>query len=56
MAKKPDGDPKSRAQNLGNGGETHRQADKTAPALTTDQGLPIGDNQNSLRLGERGPG
>jgi catalase len=37
----------------GNGGETH-QTD-TATALTTNQGIPISDNQNSLKLGERGP-
>ncbi len=37
----------------GNGGEIH-QAD-TSTALTTNQGIPISDNQNSLKLGERGP-
>ena len=38
----------------GNGGETHQ----TAPpgnAITTNQGTPIADNQNSLRDGRRGP-
>jgi catalase len=38
----------------GNGGETHQQAtDKNI--LTTDQGIPVSDNQNSLKSGERGP-
>jgi catalase len=37
------------------GGETHQQADSTEIPLTTNQGLPVSDNQNSLRAGERGP-
>ena len=37
----------------GNGGEWHQQAQDTA--LTTNQGLPISDNQNSLRANPRGP-
>ena len=39
----------------GNGGETHQRATGAAPVLTTNQGLPIADNQNSLRAFERGP-
>jgi catalase len=36
--------------------ETHQQAgDGTAP-LTTAQGVPVSDDQNTLRAGERGPG
>ena len=38
---------------IGNGGELHQIADKEV--LTTQQGVPIADDQNSLRLGERGP-
>src|ERR1700685_4108757 len=37
------------------GGETHQQAPLTQVPITTNQGLPISDNQNSLRAGERGP-
>jgi catalase len=37
-----------------NGGETHQQA-TTDVVLTTNQGLPISDNQNSLKGGGRGP-
>jgi catalase len=37
-----------------NGGETHQQA-TTDVLLTTNQGLPISDNQNSLKGGGRGP-
>ena len=32
-----------------------QQAGGAHPALTTDQGMPVGDNQNSLRGGRRGP-
>ncbi|MDF0489629.1 catalase [Sphingomonas sp. H39-1-10] len=39
----------------GNGGETHQQASGDAPVLTTNHGVPVSDNQNSLRSGERGP-
>jgi catalase len=39
----------------GNGGETHQVALGAAQSLTTNQGIRISDNQNSLRGGERGP-
>ncbi len=39
----------------GQGGEVHQTAGKHSPALTTNQGLPIADNQNSLKAGARGP-
>jgi catalase len=39
----------------GKGGETHQQTDKTLGTLTTQQGVPIADDQNSLRAGSRGP-
>jgi catalase len=35
--------------------ETHQTADEGGAVLTTNQGLPISDNQNSLKAGERGP-
>ncbi|HEX2746518.1 MAG TPA: catalase, partial [Verrucomicrobiales bacterium] len=35
--------------------ETHQTASGDAVALTTNQGLPISDNQNSLKAGTRGP-
>lgn len=41
-------------QTVGNGGETHQQADQNTPTLTTDVGTPIADNQNSLTAGKRG--
>ena len=39
----------------GQGGELHLQAGGSHPAMTTDQGIPVADNQNSLRQGPRGP-
>ncbi|MGO3105712.1 catalase [Psychrobacter celer] len=39
----------------GNGGETHQRADDDTKALTTQQGVVISDNQNSLKAGSRGP-
>ncbi|THV23359.1 catalase C [Peteryoungia ipomoeae] len=39
----------------GEGGELHQIADDDAPLLTTAQGGPVSDDQNSLRVGPRGP-
>ncbi|WP_366553082.1 catalase [Aquibaculum sediminis] len=41
--------------NRGEGGETHQVAGGEAPVLTTQQGIPVGDDQNSLKVGTRGP-
>ena len=38
-----------------NGGETHQTAARGGTVLTTNQGVPISDNQNSLKAGPRGP-
>ena len=40
---------------LGSGGEVHQQADAPETRLTTNQGVVISDNQNSLKAGARGP-
>ena len=40
----------------GQGGEIHQVASGDAPRLTTQQGIVVTDNQNTLRAGERGPG
>ncbi|MBB6192672.1 catalase [Sphingobium wenxiniae] len=40
---------------VGGGGELHQIAGKKDETLTTQQGVPIADDQNSLKLGERGP-
>jgi hypothetical protein len=39
----------------GEGGETHQVAGGDVPVLTTQQGVPVADDQNSLRIGRRGP-
>ena len=39
----------------GEGGETHQVAGGDVPVLTTQQGAPVADDQNSLRVGRRGP-
>jgi catalase len=39
----------------GPGGETHQLATGDTPVLTTQQGVPISDDQNSLKIGARGP-
>jgi catalase len=42
------------ATTTGAGGETHQTAGR-APTLTTQQGVPVADDQNTLRAGDRGP-
>ena len=39
----------------GKGGEVHQTAGADVPVLTTQQGTPISDDQNSLKIGVRGP-
>ncbi len=39
----------------GTGGELHQAAGGSHPVLTTNEGQPIADDQNSLRIGQRGP-
>jgi catalase len=36
-------------------GETHQTAEGKVPILTTQQGTPVSDDQNSLKVGARGP-
>jgi catalase len=51
MSRQTDKTDKSAAQ----GGETHQSAQGKTPVLTTQQGIPVADGQNSLRVGPRGP-
>jgi catalase len=46
---------KSPADSIGNGGELHQTAGGSVDTLTTQQGIPVADDQNSLRQGARGP-
>lgn len=39
----------------GEGGETHQVAEGDVATLTTAQGVPVADDQNSLKQGGRGP-
>src|ERR1700676_3100454 len=39
----------------GEGGETHQVSGSDVPVLTTKQGVPVADDQNSLKIGTRGP-
>jgi catalase len=39
----------------GEGGELHQIAQDDVPVLTTAQGGPVSDDQNSLKIGPRGP-
>lgn len=45
----------SYAEPQGPGGETHQVAGDETPTLTTAQGAPVADDQNTLRQGPRGP-
>ena len=43
------------ADDRGSGDELHEHAGGKHPELTTNQGIPVTDNQNSLRASPRGP-
>jgi len=43
------------SETAGPGGETHQRATGADTILTTDQGIAVSDNQNSLKVGARGP-
>src|SRR5258708_20095383 len=42
-------------ERVGSGGEIHQTSNGDNPALTTQQGVPVADDQNSLKIGARGP-
>jgi catalase len=45
----------SPTMSVGNGGEPHQRAQGDEAVLTTNHGVPVSDNQNSLKSGARGP-
>ena len=47
--------PEDGSSDVGNAGELHQMSGGAHPPLTTNQGLPVSDNQNSLRAHPRGP-
>ncbi len=53
--RKPAPSAKAGAERRGSGDELHQSAGGKHPPLTTNQGIPVSDNQNSLRAGPRGP-
>ena len=53
-AAKPGAARKGKAK-VGNGGELHQLPESTETRLTTNHGVPVSDNQNSLKAGTRGP-
>jgi catalase len=57
MAKRKSNTPKTRQKANANiaSGETHQTSGDNTPVLTTQQGVPVADDQNSLRVGARGP-
>ncbi|WP_035615321.1 catalase [Haloferula sp. BvORR071] len=55
MASKKSPSTPSASKPLSQPAETHQTAVESDPHLTTNQGLPISDNQNSLKAGVRGP-
>jgi catalase len=50
-----DGAPLSHTTQIGQGGEVHQLAEGEHDLLTTNQGLPLSDNQNSLKSNSLGP-
>ncbi len=50
----PSSEVDSRAD-TGAGGELHQVAGGNHPVMTTNQGIPVSDDQNSLSIGPRGP-
>jgi len=56
MAKRTGRQPGAQEAQLGNGGELHQLATGGPETrTTTNHGMPISDNQNSLKAGTRGP-
>src|SRR3954467_11086046 len=47
--------PTSHAEQQGAGGETHQTTSDPAATMTSAQGIPVADGQNSLKAGVRGP-
>ena len=47
--------PKEATITVGNGGEWHQTVTGSQPGLTTNQGMAISDNQNSLKASPKGP-
>jgi catalase len=55
MAKPAGAPPGASRFNPGAGGETHQTASAPDARITTNHGVPVSDDQNSLKAGSRGP-
>jgi catalase len=55
MARSPRDDTTPAKASSGNGGEPHQTAAAPEARITTNHGVPVSDNQNSLKAGGRGP-
>ncbi|MGO4286649.1 catalase [Bosea sp. TAB14] len=55
MARSPRDDNTPTRASFGNGGELHQTASAPEARITTNHGVPVSDNQNSLKAGGRGP-
>lgn len=55
MAPADKSNPQKDGQHLGAGGEVHQTKSGAEDRLTTNHGVPVSDNQNSLKGGRRGP-
>jgi len=55
MAKASGRKPATAEDVRGNGGELHQTATAPESRITTNHGMPLSDNQNSLKAGRRGP-
>src|ERR1044072_7037265 len=47
--------PSAPAAQTGRGGELHQTASAPDARITTNHGMPVSDDQNSLKAGPRGP-
>jgi catalase len=52
---KRESQPSSADSSVGVGGETHQTASTPETRITTNHGVPVSDDQNSLKAGPRGP-
>lgn len=55
VSKKKSADASAASESRGNGDELHQEAGGSHAPLTTNQGVAVSDDQNSLKIGERGP-
>ena len=59
MANRPQAHEQSTAEGkdnvIGNGGELHQMVGGTHPPMTTQHGVVVSDDENSLKAGKRGP-